>query len=152
MEAPNPLSSCASTWNVGWANNLKHYDFSNAAVILEGSKAAIEFFEPIFSERDQELTLVAFCDLRLRLIQLICFPGTKDSCTVSVREIARYAVDCAGFITAHNHPSGIPAPSDADIMLTKRLCNLADALNVQLLDHFILVEGNFFSFRQRGLL
>jgi DNA repair protein RadC len=131
---------------------LKHYDFSNVAVVLAGSKAAREFFEPIFTERDQELTLVAFCDLRMRLIQLICFPGTKDSCTVSVREIARYAVDCAGFIMAHNHPSGIPAPSDADIKLTRRLCNLAEALNVQLLDHLVLGGGNMTSFRQLGLL
>lgn len=138
--------------NLDWAIRLKHYDFKNAAVVLASSKAAREFFEPILTERIQELTLVAFCDDGLRLVELLCFPGTTDSCDVSVREIANRALGCAGFILAHNHPSGSAEPSDADIKLTQRLYLLAEALDVELLDHLIFAGGSMSSFRQIGLI
>ena len=131
---------------------MKHYDFANAAVVLAGSKAAREFFEPIFSERDQELTLVGFCDDRLRLVQLLSFPGTRDRSLVSIRKIAQYASRCEGIIMAHNHPSGDSQPSESDIKLTRRLCLVAEALDVQFLDHLIFAGGSMTSFRQMGLL
>ena len=131
---------------------MKHFNFKTAAVVLAGTTAAREFFEPILVDRNQELTLVAFCDEALRVVELVCFPGTADSCEVSVRDIANRALGCAGFILAHNHPSGIAQPSDADVRLTKRLVLLAEALGVELLDHLIFASGNMFSFRQAGLI
>lgn len=131
---------------------MRHFNFRTAAVVLAGTTAAREFFEPILTERNQELTLVAFCDEALRLVELVCFPGTADSCEVSVREIATRALGCAGLILAHNHPSGIAEPSNADIQLTKQLILLAEALDVELLDHLIFASGNMCSFRQVGLI
>ena len=114
--------------------------------------AAREFFEPIFTERNQELTLVAFCDDGLRLVELLIFPGTTDNCEVSLREVGNRALGCAGFIMAHNHPSGSAQPSQADIQLTRRLGLLAEALDVQFLDHLIFAGGHMSSFRQMGLI
>lgn len=131
---------------------MKHYEFSTAAVVIAGSKAAREFFEPILTERNQELTLVGFCDNGLRLVHLLCFPGVEESCDISLREIAENATDSVAFIIAHNHPSGIARPSLADVKLTKRLCVLAEALDVELLDHLIFGGGDMISLREIGLL
>ena len=53
---------------------------------------------------------------------------------------------------AHNHPSGDSQPSESDIQLTRRLCLVAEALDVQFLDHLIFAGGSMTSFRQMGLL
>ena len=56
------------------------------------------------------------------------------------------------FIVAHNHPSGNPRPSEADIRFTRSLEKAADYMNVRLLDHLIITADTFFSFGARGLL
>ena len=56
------------------------------------------------------------------------------------------------FILVHNHPSGDPAPSPADIDATRRLCRIASALDLELVDHLILTPARYFSFRAAGLL
>jgi DNA repair protein RadC len=56
------------------------------------------------------------------------------------------------FILVHNHPSGDPAPSPADIDATRRLCRIAAALDLELVDHLILAPARYFSFRAAGLL
>jgi DNA repair protein RadC len=131
---------------------LKHHRFAEAAVVLAGGNAVIEFLEPIFSERDQEIMLVAYCDDQLRLIELLCFPGGKGSVEVPIREIFRFPSEYGAMILAHNHPSGNALPSDADTRYTKRISMVAEALNVTLLDHLIFGSGKPFSFRRAGLL
>jgi DNA repair protein RadC len=56
------------------------------------------------------------------------------------------------FILVHNHPSGDPTPSPADINATRRLCRIASALDLELVDHLILTPAQYFSFRAAGLL
>lgn len=56
------------------------------------------------------------------------------------------------FILVHNHPSGDPTPSLADIRATKRLSRIASALDLELVDHIIVGAGKCFSFRAAGLL
>lgn len=121
-------------------------------MVLAGSNAAREFLEPIFAERDQEMTLVTFCDERLRVVQLLAFPGCKDRSAISVQEVVRYGIGSAGIIVAHNHPSGSPQPSQADLNLTRRLCLVSQAIDVQLLDHLIFAAGEMFSLRRAGLI
>ena len=123
-----------------------------AAVVLAGSGAAREFFEPLFIGRDRELCAVAMCDVGMRLTKLLCFPGQIDRCEVSVRDIAVAAAGSAGFIAAHNHPSGDARPSESDLMLSTRLCVLADALGSIFLDNLIFAGGKMISFRQLGYL
>jgi DNA repair protein RadC len=125
---------------------------SDAAVVLAGAKASREYFEPIFLERDKELTIVAYCDVRVRLSQLLSFPGSKDSSQISVSEVCRNALDCDAMIVAHNHPSGDPRPSESDLRLTRKLCQALEAIDVAFLDHLIFAGGRMFSFRQAGLL
>lgn len=133
---------------------MKHYTFENAAVHLAGLKAAREFLEPIFIDRSNELFVVALCDDDLRLLKLLSYPGTADEVRVSIASIVRQALnsECAGMIVAHNHPSGDQRPSRADLDLTTRLCLVAEALDIVLLDHLIFNGQPAVSFRQAGLI
>ena len=70
---------------------------------------------------------------------LIC-RGTRDGESVHLREVFREAIrwNARGIMVAHNHPTGDPAPSDDDIVLTRRLVEVAKVVGVDLLDHLIL--------------
>ncbi len=58
----------------------------------------------------------------------------------------------AGLIFIHNHPSGDPAPSDEDLQITKRLCEVGKLIGIKCLDHIIIGSGRYFSFADQGLI
>jgi DNA repair protein RadC len=80
--------------------------------------------------------------------------GSFDSCPVEPKELARAALDvgAATIIIAHNHPSGDPKPSCADIQITRELNNACRVVNARLCDHIIMGNPEFSSFRELGLL
>lgn len=82
------------------------------------------------------------------------FRGTIDGATVHPREVVKLALDrrAAAVILAHNHPSGVAQASAADIALTRRLRDALALIDVRVLDHFIIGDGEAFSFAERGLL
>lgn len=82
------------------------------------------------------------------------FIGTIDSASVYPREIVVAALrHCAvGIIVAHNHPSGCSEPSDADHRVTRRIKAALDLVDIRLLDHLILGQGEVFSFAKAGFL
>ncbi len=68
--------------------------------------------------------------------------GTLDACTVHPREVFRPAIVAAGsaIVLAHNHPSGDPSPSEADLKVTRDLIRAGQLLRIEVLDHIILGE------------
>ena len=80
--------------------------------------------------------------------------GTLNSCTVRPREAFKEAIrdSGAGVIFIHNHPSGHPAPSRADIMLTERLQKAGEILGIRVVDHIIIGDGAYYSFADEGLI
>jgi len=82
------------------------------------------------------------------------FYGTIDSAHVYPREIVKTVLNAnaAAVILAHNHPSGNPEPSQADIALTKRLHDALRTVDVRLLDHLVIGGTDSVSFAERGLL
>lgn len=82
------------------------------------------------------------------------FRGTIDSASVYPREIVRRALELnsAAIIIAHNHPSGDPQPSAADKALTQKIKAALTLVDVRLLDHFVIGDGECVSFAERGLL
>ena len=82
------------------------------------------------------------------------FRGTVDRSVVYPRLIIERALKYStkGIIFAHNHPSGSLTPSKKDIVLTQELKDLLDVLDIKLLDHIILGEGDHFSFYENGLI
>jgi DNA repair protein RadC len=87
--------------------------------------------------------------------------GTVDSTLVSCREVFRGAIlaGACGLVVAHNHPSGDPAPSAADLHVTRKLREAAKILEIELLDHVIVGDPKgdpqgrgVFSFREAGII
>ncbi len=80
--------------------------------------------------------------------------GTIDSAPAYPREVCRRALDvgAASIILVHNHPSGDPTPSGADVELTRRIQAAAKTLNISVFDHLVVTRGQILSFRSRGLL
>ena len=81
------------------------------------------------------------------------FQGTLNGATVHPREVARAALmrNAAAVIVAHNHPSGIAEPSQADTLLTVKLKEALNLVEIRLLDHLIVGAGEFVSMSDRGL-
>jgi DNA repair protein RadC len=102
-----------------------------------------------------EVFACLFLDNRHRVIAFEeLFRGTIDGASVHPREVVRRVLhfNAAAVILAHNHPSGIPEPSRADILLTRRLVDALALVDVRVLDHFIVGEGRGVSFAERGLI
>lgn len=82
------------------------------------------------------------------------FRGTIDGASVYPREVVKKALDhnAAAVIFAHNHPSGIAEPSQADKLITDKLKQALGLLDIRVLDHFIIGDGIPYSFAEHGLL
>jgi DNA repair protein RadC len=96
-----------------------------------------------------------FLDTRHRMIACEeMFRGTLDGAEVHPREVAKRALglNAAAVILAHNHPSGNPDPSAADRAVTARLKQALSLVEVRLLDHFIVGDGEATSMAQKGLM
>lgn len=80
--------------------------------------------------------------------------GTIDHATVYPREVVRLMLKyhASAVIFAHNHPSGCPDASDADIRLTHKLKEALALLDIRVLDHFIVADQHVVSFAEQGLL
>jgi DNA repair protein RadC len=101
-----------------------------------------------------EVFRVLFLDKKNRLIECREMGrGTIDHCPVYVREIARAALDldASAVILTHNHPSGDPTPSGADIALTKQIRDALDLFQITTHDHAITGGATVYSMKAEGL-
>lgn len=80
--------------------------------------------------------------------------GSLNSSIVHPREVFSEAVKtgCSGLLLVHNHPSGDPEPSREDLETTQRLVNAGNILGIKVLDHVIIGDGRYMSFKEQGLL
>lgn len=106
-------------------------------------------------DAERELFCCLFLDNRHRVIvREELFAGTLTGAAVYPREVVRRALssNAAAVIFVHNHPSGIAEPSQADKQLTYRLKEALALVDVRVLDHFIVGDGETLSFSELGLL
>lgn len=102
-----------------------------------------------------EVFAALFLDTKHRVIQYEeLFYGTIDSSSVHPRQVVKRALhhNAAAAIVAHNHPSGIAEPSRADELVTVRLKDALALVDVRLLDHIVIGDGNIVSLAERGIL
>ena len=102
-----------------------------------------------------ELFCCLFLDNRHRVLRFDeLFRGTIDGTSVYPREVVKeaLAVNAAAVILAHNHPSGVAEPSQADERITKRLKSALELVDIRLLDHLIIGDGRATSLAARGIL
>jgi len=102
-----------------------------------------------------EVFACLFLDNQHRVIQFEeLFRGTIDSASVYPREVVKVALshNAAAVIFAHNHPSGINEPSQSDKHITEKLKQALNLFDIRVLDHFIIGDGEPYSFAEHGLL
>lgn len=102
-----------------------------------------------------EVFACLFLDNQHRVLKLEeLFRGTIDSASVYPREVAKAALrhNAAAVIFAHNHPSGINEPSQADRHITDKLKQALALFDIRVLDHFIIGDGLPYSFAEHGLI
>ncbi|MEZ5523561.1 MAG: DNA repair protein RadC [Pseudomonadales bacterium] len=103
----------------------------------------------------QEVFACLYLDSQHRLIRYQPhFFGTIDSASVYPRELVKSALACnaAALILAHNHPSGVAEPSPSDRSITEQICKAMALVDVRVLDHMVVGDGEVVSFAERGWL
>lgn len=122
---------------------------------LASPREAAAFLMPAFSARRVEQVGVVLLDARLRLIRVaVVSVGTLDRSVFHPRDVFREAVvgGASAVLVFHNHPSGDPQPSRDDEVLTWRLVELGDLMGIEVMDHLVLADARYFSFREAGRL
>ena len=113
------------------------------------------FLRARLRSRPHEVFACLFLDSRHRVI---CFEemfrGTIDGASVYPREVVKRALElnAAALIAAHNHPSGVAEPSELDHAITQKLHDALELVEVRLLDHVVIGDGEIVSFSERGWL
>lgn len=118
-------------------------------------QAARTFLVSRLRDYPKEVFACMFLDNRHRLIRFDeLFHGTIDAAAIYPREVVKAALACnaAAVIFAHNHPSGVAEPSKADEQITHRLKNALALVDIRVLDHLVIGDGDIVSFAERSLL
>jgi|SRR5579875_149145 len=116
---------------------------------------SFNFFKSYLGNMDREVFIVACLNAKNEIIAVnTCHIGSLDSTVVHPREVFKAAILANAFyiICAHNHPSGDPEPSKADIDITVRLKKAGNILGIDLLDHIIIGDEKFYSMKDNGTL
>ncbi len=114
-----------------------------------------DFFAARLHDLHHEVFCCLYLDNRHRVLRFEeLFRGTIDGTSVYPREVVKQALshNAAAVIVAHNHPSGVAEPSQADEQITRRLSSALGLVDIRLLDHLIIGDGEATSLAGRGLI
>lgn len=123
--------------------------------LLANPEATRAYLKACLYHYGREVFACIFLDSRHRVIRCEeLFLGTLDAASVHPREVVRRALElrAAAVIFAHNHPSGVAEPSQSDVQITRRLKEALALVEVAVLDHLIVGDGDATSLLERGLL
>lgn len=132
-----------------------HLERLQSGPVLASPRAARDYLIARLRDRDHEVFCCLFLDSRHRLIACEeLFRGTVDGASVHPREVVKQALarNAAALILAHNHPSGVAEPSQADEIITARLRDALALVEIRLLDHLVIGDGSCTSLAERGLV
>jgi DNA repair protein RadC len=127
----------------------------SARLQLRSSREVAAYLMPAFGSAPTEQIGVVLLDTKHRLMRTaIVVIGALNSASVIPRDVFREATraGAASVVVFHNHPSGDPSPSPDDVRLTSHLAAAGALLGIDLMDHIILGETHYFSFKQMGHL
>ncbi|MBM3104868.1 DNA repair protein RadC [Pseudomonas sp. P66] len=120
---------------------------------LESPQAVKDYLKAQLRHEPHEVFACLFLDAKHRLLGFeALFNGTIDTASVYPRQVVKRALanNAAALILCHNHPSGVSEPSSADLHLTVRLKEALALVDVRLLDHFIVGDGEPLSMVEQG--
>jgi DNA repair protein RadC len=127
----------------------------NRGDVLSSAEDSKQYLVSRLRGQAQEVFCCLYLDNRHRVLGFEeLFHGTINGAAVYPREVVKRVIahNAVAVILAHNHPSGIAEPSEADQVLTTRLKAALDLVDVRVLDHIIIGDGDPVSFAERGLL
>ena len=121
--------------------------------ILRRSRDLWDLFSPYFFGARNEMTYLACFDGKLKLLGVRKISeGGPNATDIGIRQIAAAALsfNASAVVLAHNHPSGVAAPSDDDVSTTLYLRKYLQGINVHVYDHVILADDDMVSMRDSG--
>ena len=126
-----------------------------SGVILNNSLKIYEYFKDLVGDKKQEYFYTVYVDTKGRYIDKKClFVGTINNSIIHPREIFKeaYLLSANGIICIHNHPSGDPTPSKEDMMITRKIKEIAVIHGIRLVDHIIVGIDSYYSFYEDNKL
>ncbi len=138
--------------------HLKHQTQGLLAARSLSTPAAVhDFVREKLSGRRDELFIVIYLTAKNKLLKVLDIEtsaeGTVDQAAVYPRKIVRKALEsnASALVLAHNHPSGDHKPSDDDLTLTRTITDACRHFDVRILDHIIVGDGGYYSFKENNL-
>jgi len=126
-----------------------------SGIQIKSSKEVFELTEPLLADLKHEEFWILFLNRANKVInQMKLSQGGVSGTVTDVRIIMKKALEylASGIIVCHNHPSGNLTPSEADIKITRKIKEAGELIDIQLLDHLIISEKNYYSFADNGIL
>ena len=113
----------------------------------------VEVIKPVFDGMDREQFVVLYLNMKLHPIgvEIIAIGGSYE-CNVEIKNVFEGAIvaNAVAIAVAHNHPSGVPKPSDGDFTLTRQIAWDGEILGIRLMDHVIISEDTFYSMKKEN--
>lgn len=114
-----------------------------------------DYYMEKMRHQEKEIVLLLLLDNKLKLIEeYMLSVGTVKASLLSAREVFIQALKCRAchLMLLHNHPSGDPKPSSADITITQKIKEAGELMDISLIDHIIVGDGSYISFKEEHLL
>ena len=122
---------------------------------IKSSKDVADIFQPLLADLPHEEFWLLFLNRSNRIIgRMKLSQGGISGTVTDVRIILKKAIEmlASGIIVCHNHPSGNTNPSESDTKITQKIKDAGNLVDIQLLDHLIITEKDYYSFADNGLL
>lgn len=116
---------------------------------------AVELVRPLFITTDREMVVVMSLTAKMEALAVeVVAVGGLDACCFDIRNIFKHSLlnNAACILCFHNHPSGDSTPSSEDVQVTRRMKEAGDILGIRLVDHMIIGDERYFSFKEHGKL
>ena len=149
------MASAAALHAVSLAARRKARGTVEQKPVLGSWQALLDYLAIDMGDLKHERVRVLYLDTRNRLIDdHLAAEGSIDEAAIHPREVIRRAFDkgASALILVHNHPSGDPEPSRADIQITSRIAEAGRLLGITVHDHVIVGRGTHVSLRAKGLI
>lgn len=122
---------------------------------VNSPKTVVAFFQGELRHLNKEKFIVVFLNTKNQITSYeVVSVGSLSASIVHPREVFNRAIkkSAASIILIHNHPSGNPKPSREDEAITKRLCEVGEVVGIKILDHIIISDDNYYSFKEMNIL
>jgi DNA repair protein RadC len=124
-------------------------------VKIKSSRDVFDLLNEYFEDLEHEEFYVVYLNRNNEVIEIKQLSkGGQAGTIVDPKLVYKFGLDCSAssIVLAHNHPSGTKKPSDADIKITRKLVRFGEFLEMQVIEHLIFANNDYFSFVDNGIL